>query len=176
MAIIGGLVLGMIVVGGGVGLFLVQNDRWERVELHPWLTWVFGDAVREAWLPMLMAGWLVAVLLAAVLIAGSLFFLWRRRQYESLITRIERELVALRNLPFADPAPFEDLSETPDDEIAGRLAATDRSLEQSIDGSGSSSRSRLLAAEVMTGVAGHLERSTGVAGHLERPGRGEEGS
>lgn len=130
MAIIGGLILGMIVVGGGVGLFLVQNDRWERVELHPWLAWIFGDSIREAWLPMLMAGWLVAVLLAAAVIVLGLFYIWRSRQYESLITRIERELVALRNLPFADPAPFEDLAEAPDREMAELLAATDRSIER----------------------------------------------
>ena len=118
----------MIAIGGAVGLFLVENDRWEAVALHPWLSdmasAIRGDETREIWLwlPAVMAGWLAAVLLVGVIGLWSLFYVWRRRQYESLITRLERELVTLRNLPFTDPAPFEDIDERPSRDAAGRLA------------------------------------------------------
>jgi hypothetical protein len=43
--------------------------------------------------------------------AWSFFYLWRRRQYEVMINSLERELAHLRNLPFTQPAPLEDLPE-----------------------------------------------------------------
>ena len=55
----------------------------------------------------------------------------RRRQYESLIKNLENELARLRNLPFENPAPFEDLPELPDPDAARILdeAERDRKLE-----------------------------------------------
>ncbi|MEM9491447.1 MAG: hypothetical protein AAGC55_20040 [Myxococcota bacterium] len=122
IATIAGTIVAFIIVGVSVGLFLVENDRWERVHLHPWLAWALGDTPREAWLPALMAGWLVAILLGGTLLVGSLRYVWRRRQADSRIAALERELIELRNLPLTRPAPFEDVSEQPDRDIARHLA------------------------------------------------------
>ena len=73
----------------------------------------------------LIAGWLVSVLSLAVLLGWSMFYVWRRRQYESLIVKLERELSELRNLPFTAPAPLEDLPEDPSPEAAALLAFAD---------------------------------------------------
>jgi hypothetical protein len=64
------------------------------------------------------------VLLGA-LVLSTMFSLWRRRQYESLIGRLERELAQLRNLPFLEPAPLEDLPEVPSAEAARVMHALD---------------------------------------------------
>jgi len=129
---LGVLVLALICLGVGVGLFLVANSRWIPLEVPEWLIWVFGDPDREVWLPALIAGWLAAILLLAAGLVWSLFYVWRRRQYESLIEKLEEELASLRNLPFTDPAPFEDLPEVPDPDAARILeeAERDRQLEQ----------------------------------------------
>jgi hypothetical protein len=50
---------------------------------------------------------------------------WRRRQYEALIGRLERELAKLRNLPFTEPAPLEDLPELPSSSAARVMTALD---------------------------------------------------
>jgi len=55
----------------------------------------------------------------------SMYYVWRRRQYEALIGRLERELARLRNLPMDEPAPLEDLPERPDPAAARILAAID---------------------------------------------------
>jgi hypothetical protein len=126
------VVLSMVAIGVVVGLFLVANSGWVAVEVPPWLVELFGDPKMEVWLPGLIAGWLAVVLLVAVLLLWSLFYVWRRRQYEALIARLERELARLRNLPFTEPAPLEDLPETPDHGAARVLAALARD-ERSID-------------------------------------------
>ena len=123
---LGTVIVSMIALGIGVGLFLVANSGWVAVDVPPWLTSLFGDPQAEVWLPILIGGWLVAILLAAVLFVWSMYYVWRRRQYESFIARLERELARLRNLPFTDPAPLEDLPEKPDPEAARILAATER--------------------------------------------------
>ncbi len=120
------VVLSMIGIGVVVGLFLVANSGWVAVDVPPWLVELFGDPRMEVWLPGLIAGWLAVVLLLAVLLIWSLWYVWRRRQYESLISRLERELARLRNLPFTEPAPLEDLPELPDRGAARVLAALDR--------------------------------------------------
>ncbi len=119
------VVLAMIGVGVMVGLFLVANSGWVPVDVPPWLVDVFGNPKMEVWLPGLIAGWLAVVLLTATLLVWSLYYVWRRRQYESLIARLERELARLRNLPFTEPAPLEDLPERPDQGAARVLAALD---------------------------------------------------
>ena len=63
------------------------------------------------------------------LIVGSMYYLWRRRQYEALIGRLERELVRLRNLPFVEPSPLEDLPESPDAGAARVLVAIDAAID-----------------------------------------------
>jgi hypothetical protein len=63
--------------------------------------------------------------LIAVVLLWSMFYVWRRRQYETLVTRLERELVRLRNLPFKEPAPLEDLPELPSAHAARIMQALD---------------------------------------------------
>lgn len=118
------VIIAMIALGVGVGLFLVANSGWVAVRVPPWLTGVFGNPQIELWLPGLIAGWLVAVFGAVAAILWSMWYVWRRRQYESLIGKLERELARLRNLPFTNPAPLEDLPELPDSAAAEVLAKT----------------------------------------------------
>src|SRR5438045_9079770 len=103
----------MIGLGGVAGLCLVANDSWVPVEIHPWLVALFGRRQLELWLPGLIAGWLASALLLGALVLVVMFHVWRRRQYESLVDRLERELARLRNLPFQEPAPLEVLPEAP---------------------------------------------------------------
>ena len=95
------------------------------VRTPPWLESLFGNHPREVWLPALIAGWLASAVLLATIVLWSMFYVWRRRQYESLINRLEKELAKLRNLPFTDPAPLEDLPETPSEQAARVMAALD---------------------------------------------------
>jgi hypothetical protein len=116
------VIASLIALGIGAGLFVVANGGWVPVRVPPWLTQLLGDRPHEVWLPALFIGWLASALLAVALLLGSLSYVWRRRQYESLIGRLERELAKLRNLPFTEPAPLEDLPETPDPEAARVMA------------------------------------------------------
>ncbi len=125
--------LTFIALGVIVGLFLVANASWVAVDVPPWLEGLTVEPKLQVWLPALIAGWLVAILAVATLLLWSMYYLWRRRQYESLIGRIERELARLRNLPFVEPAPLEDLREEPDAGAARVLAAIDRAIEHDHD-------------------------------------------
>ena len=115
----------MIGLGVIAGLFLVANNGWIAVSIPPWLTGLFNERPHEVWLPALIAGWLTTAVLLAVLVLWSMFYVWRRRQYESLVTRLERELANLRNLPFVAPAPLEDLPELPNTQAARIMDAID---------------------------------------------------
>jgi hypothetical protein len=119
------VILSMIGLGVMAGLFLVANAGWIPVTIPPWLTGLFGNRPHEVWLPALIAGWLAAAMMAAALILWSMFYVWRRRQYESLVGRLERELAKLRNLPFTEPAPLEDLPELPNTQAARVMDAID---------------------------------------------------
>jgi hypothetical protein len=124
------VVLAILAVGSVVGLLAVANSGYVAIQPHDWLRPVLqpllgqhsqGDVILEVQVPVLLAGWLVAVLAASALVVGTMRFAWRRRQHESLIARLERELVRLRNLPITTPAPLEDLPEHPDAETAREL-------------------------------------------------------
>jgi hypothetical protein len=119
------VILSMIGLGVVAGLFLVANSGWVPVSIPPWLTGLFGDRPHEVWLPALIAGWLASAVLLAAVVLWSMFYVWRRRQYESLVNRLERELARLRNLPFVEPAPLEDLPEVPDAHAARVMNALD---------------------------------------------------
>jgi hypothetical protein len=123
----------VLAVGIGVGLFVVENAAWVRVEVPPLLAGLFGEEPFEVWLPALMGSWLVASLAALALVAGSAYYVWRRRQYEALIRRIEGELTELRNLPFTNPAPLEDLPERPDPEARAAAHADDHDADEPDD-------------------------------------------
>lgn len=119
------VILSLIGLGIIVGLFLVANSGWVPVKIPPWLEGLFGDRQHEVRLPALIAGWLASLVLFATMVLWSMYYVWRRRQYESLINKLERELAKLRNLPFVDPAPLEDLPETPSAEAARVMARLD---------------------------------------------------
>ncbi len=76
-------------------------------------------------MPALIAGWLASVLLLGGFVVWAMYYLYRRRQYEALVDRLERELAKLRNLPFTEPAPLEDLPETPSVRVARAMATLD---------------------------------------------------
>lgn len=115
------MVLSLIGLGVIAGLFLVANASWVPVTTPPWLTGLFGPRTHELWLPALIGGWILAAVSLAALLLWSLFYVWRRRQYEALVARLERELAKLRNLPFTEPAPLEDLPEAPSAPAVGPL-------------------------------------------------------
>ena len=119
------MILSMIGLGVVAGLFLVANAGWVPVTIPPWLTALFGDRPHEVWLPALIAGWLASALLLGALVLMTMFYVWRRRQYEALVNRLERELARLRNLPFDEPAPLEDLPELPSTQAARVMHALD---------------------------------------------------
>ena len=112
------IVLSLIGLGVIAGLFLVANSGWVPVKIPPWLTGLFGTRPQEIWLPGLIGGWLATALLLAAIVLWSMYYVYRRRQYESLIGKLERELAKLRNLPFVEPAPLEDLPEAPSTQAA----------------------------------------------------------
>ena len=119
------IILSMIGLGVIAGLFLVANSGWVAVKVPPWLTGLFTEKPHEVWLPALIAGWLATAVLLATIVLWSMYYVYRRRQYESLITRLEKELAKLRNLPFTEPAPLEDLPETPSVQAARVMNAID---------------------------------------------------
>jgi len=125
LAAIGTVILSTIGLGVVAGLFLVVNDGWIGVKVHPWLTSLFGNKPHEIWLPGLVAGWLACAIAITALLLWSMFYVYRRRQYESLIKGLERELANLRNLPFKEPAPLEDLPEVPNAAAARIMDALD---------------------------------------------------
>jgi hypothetical protein len=112
------VILSLIGLGVIAGLFLVANSGWVPVKIPPWLQGLFDNKPHDVWLPALIAGWLATAILLAALALWSMYYVYRRRQYESLINRLEKELAKLRNLPFEQPAPFEDLPETPSAQAA----------------------------------------------------------
>ena len=124
------IILSLIGLGVIAGLFLVANSGWVPVSIPPWLQGMFGDRPHEMWLPALIGGWLASAILLAAIVLWSMFYVWRRRQYESLINRLEKELAKLRNLPFVEPAPLEDLPETPSAHAARVMTALD---DESVD-------------------------------------------
>ena len=125
LAAIATVLLSMIGLGVVAGLFLIANAGWVTIATPPWLTGLFGPHAHDIRLPVLLAGWMMSAMLLATVVMWSLFYVWRRRQYESLIGRLERELAKLRNLPFTEPAPLEDLPEVPDARAAHVMTALD---------------------------------------------------
>lgn len=123
------VILSLIGLGVIVGLFLMANGGWIAVRTPPWLEGLFGSRPHEVWLPALIAGWLASAFLLAAFVLWSMFYVWRRRQYESLINKLEKELAKLRNLPFLEPAPLEDLPEAPDEHAARVMGALDDGVD-----------------------------------------------
>lgn len=127
------IILSMIGLGLIAGLFLVANSGWVPVRIPPWLEGLFTNRPHEIWLPALIGGWLATALLLATMVLWSMYYVYRRRQYESLINRLERELAKLRNLPFTEPAPLEDLPETPSVQAARVMSTLIDDDDESFD-------------------------------------------
>lgn len=123
------VILSMIGLGVILGLFLIANSGWVPVRTPPWLEGLFGGRPHEVWLPALIAGWLASAVLLAAIVLWSMFYVWRRRQYEALIGKLEKELARLRNLPFLEPAPLEDLPEAPSEQAARVMSALDDDVD-----------------------------------------------
>ncbi len=138
LALLGTTVLAILAVGVSAGLFLVANAGWVEVSVPPWMHSVFGEELVEIWLPALLAGWLLSTLLTTALLIGSMYAVWRRRQYEALVSQLERELTNLRNLPLDSPAPLEDLPESPNAQM-GRIL---KQASQQISSLGDHTRSQ----------------------------------
>ncbi len=132
LVLAGALILALLGVGVASGLFLVANPGWVTVTVPSWLSGVFGSSPLELWVPGLLAGWILTALMVASLLVWSMYYVWRRRQYESLISRLEGELADLRNLPFEDPAPLEDLPERPSAEVSRLLDEASRQIDPGV--------------------------------------------
>ena len=128
LALVGALILAILGLGVVAGLFLVANGGWVEIAVPPWLTGLFGAEPVEIWLPAMLGGWILSAILAGALLVWSMYYVWRRRQYEALIKDLEDELADLRNLPFTDPAPLEDLPEVPDAEAGELLERASRDI------------------------------------------------
>lgn len=106
----------VLLVGAAAALFFSENSGWVPVSFpYPRASFdePFGTHTFEVVLGVAAAGWLIAL---ACLFAALLLFplyLRRVRQTSALIRKLEKELVALRNLPFQAPAPLEDLPDEP---------------------------------------------------------------
>jgi hypothetical protein len=111
-----GLVLSVALVACGalVSSLLAANSRWLTLQVPEPAAAMIGDAPIEVHLAGLLGAAAAGALAVLALVSWSLYYLWRKRQYEVLVGRLERELVRLRNLPFTHPAPLEDLPETTD--------------------------------------------------------------
>jgi hypothetical protein len=107
----------LILVGAAVAMFFGANNQWVAVSWpYPRLSFErpFGTYTFETLLGVAAAGWSVALFVGLMSLILFPLYLRRTRQYLSLIKRLERELVALRNLPLRAPAPLEDLPDAPD--------------------------------------------------------------
>ena len=93
--------LAFIALGILVGLFLVANGSWVPVDVPPWLADLTPEPRVQVWLPALIAGWLVATLVLAALLLCSMYYVWRRRQYEALVGRRPFEKAGDSALPAA---------------------------------------------------------------------------
>jgi hypothetical protein len=105
------VILAMLGLGAAGGLFVAENVRWVPIDIPRLLAPVFGARATEVWMPALFGGWLVAIFLLFIVVASLALRLVRARRAESQIRSLEREVVLLRNMPFNQPAPFEDLPE-----------------------------------------------------------------
>jgi len=111
-----GVVL-LLIVGGAVALFYSENNQWVALSWpYPRMSFdePFGVHTFEVVLGVAASGWMLALLLLGATLVLFPLYLRRTRQYLSRIKKLEKELVALRNLPFKAPAPLEDL---PDEQV-----------------------------------------------------------
>jgi len=114
----------VLLVGAAAALFFSENSQWVPVSFpYPKASFdePFGVHTFEVVLGVAAAGWLFAMaclLAAAVLLP---LYLRRTRQLQAMIRKLEKELVALRNLPFQAPAPLEDLPDEPVHPLAPEL-------------------------------------------------------
>lgn len=106
--------------GAAAALFFSENNQWVALSWpYPRLSFdePFGVHSSEVILGVAAAGWVLSILLLLAAMVLLPLYLRRTRQYLSSIKRLEKELVALRNMPFRAPAPLEDLPDEPYHEV-----------------------------------------------------------
>ncbi len=118
----------LLMLGIGMGFFIRANSAWVMLRYPvPKLDPInpIGYTKWELSASFLAFGWLLFVFLLLLMGGWLALYVWRRRQYEALISRLEKELADLRNLPVRSPAPLEDLPEEADETAARRAAEVD---------------------------------------------------
>jgi hypothetical protein len=121
----------VLLVGAAVALFFSENSQWVPISWpYPRLSLdePFGMHSFEVVLGVAAAGWVFTLLLLGAALVLFPLYLRRTRQYLATIKQLERELVALRNLPFRAPAPLEDLPDDPVQEPPDELAIDEGDL------------------------------------------------
>lgn len=109
------LLVGLVAV---VVVFMVNNAHWVIVRFptlqldleHPFPTVEYDVALPLVMLGSVIVGFLVATFL---FLPGLLRRLWERQREHRFIKGLEGELAGLRTLPATEPAPLEDIPETP---------------------------------------------------------------
>lgn len=110
-------VLVLIAFGVATGFVLVENAGWTLVQIPSWLQSTVGGQALEVWSPILLLSWPVALVTSILLVWSLGRGMFRSRQDGRAIVGLERELAALRNLPFMHPAPLEDLPDDLEEEL-----------------------------------------------------------
>ena len=109
-------ILALIAFGVATGFVLVENAGWTLVRVPTWLESAIGGRAIEVWSPVLLLSWPVALVAITLLLWVLGQGLFRRKHDGRAIDGLERELAALRNLPFMHPAPLEDLPDDSDEQ------------------------------------------------------------
>ncbi|MDY0002883.1 MAG: hypothetical protein RBU30_16410 [Polyangia bacterium] len=106
----------LLLVGAAAALFFSENSEWVPLALpYPRASFgePFGVHTFEIVIGVAAAGWLLALAFLGAALVLLPLYLRRARQMSSMVRKLEKELVALRNLPFEAPAPLEDLEDEP---------------------------------------------------------------
>lgn len=117
------VLLVLLVAGGAVALFLVENADWVVIRVPVLRADISDPIASELWeMPLAAllaisfgAGLLLASLL---LVPGALRRAFERGRQRRFIDELEGELADLRNLPVTAPAPLEDLE--PEEQTGSR--------------------------------------------------------
>lgn len=118
------IILVVLMLGAAAALFFSENNQWVPLSWpYPRFSFdePFGVHTFEVLTGVAAAGWVFALMLLLAALVLFPLYLRRTRQYAATIRRLEKELVALRNLPFRAPAPLEDLPDEPVDRSGADL-------------------------------------------------------
>ena len=96
------VILVVLMLGAGAALFFSENNQWVPLSWpYPRFSFdePFGVHTFEVLLGVAAAGWVFALMLLLAALVIFPLYLRRTRQHAATIRRLEKELVALRNLP-----------------------------------------------------------------------------